>query len=55
MTAVIKSGRQVLRQEGTVQVPGDEVPGPLPLLGAGAAFGYSRKLRRRLNANAVIN
>lgn len=24
-----------------------EVPGPLPLLGAGAAFGFSRKLRRR--------
>jgi hypothetical protein len=24
------------------------VPGPLPLLGAGAAFGFSRKLRRRL-------
>lgn len=26
-----------------------EVPGPLPLLGAGAAFGFSRKLRRRVN------
>lgn len=26
-----------------------EVPGPLPILGAGAAFGYSRKLRRRTN------
>jgi hypothetical protein len=25
-----------------------EVPGPLPLLGAGAAFGISRKLRRRI-------
>lgn len=24
------------------------VPGPLPLLGAGAAFGWSRRLRRRL-------
>lgn len=24
-----------------------EVPGPLPLLGAGAAFGWSRRLRRR--------
>jgi hypothetical protein len=24
------------------------VPGPVPLLGAGAAFGFSRKLRRRL-------
>ena len=24
------------------------VPGPLPLLGAGAAFGFSRKLRKRI-------
>jgi hypothetical protein len=29
--------------------PGDSVPGPLPILGAGAAFGFSRKLRRRIN------
>jgi hypothetical protein len=26
-----------------------QVPGPLPLLGAGAAFGFSRKMRRRIN------
>jgi hypothetical protein len=26
------------------------VPGPLPVLGAGAAFGFSRRLRRRVNA-----
>lgn len=26
------------------------VPGPLPLLGAGAAFGFCRRLRRRVNA-----
>ena len=25
-----------------------QVPGPLPLLGAAAAFGYSRKLRNRI-------
>lgn len=25
-----------------------QVPGPLPLLGAGAAFGFSRRLRRRI-------
>ena len=30
----------------------DKVPGPLPLLGAGIAFGFSRKLRRRINASA---
>ena len=28
-----------------------EVPGPLPLLGAGAAFGFSRRLRRRISAS----
>jgi hypothetical protein len=28
-----------------------EVPGPLPVLGAGAAFGFSRKLRRRISAS----
>ena len=26
----------------------DPVPGPLPLMGAGAAFGWSRRLRRRI-------
>ena len=36
---------------GGGQAPGDEVPGPVPLLGAAAAFGYSRKLRRRIGAN----
>ena len=30
----------------------DKVPGPLPLLGAGIAFGFSRKLRRRISASA---
>jgi len=30
----------------------ENVPGPLPLLGAGIAFGFSRKLRRRINASA---
>jgi hypothetical protein len=32
------------------RAPGDPVPGPLPLLGAGAAFGFSRRLRSRLLA-----
>jgi hypothetical protein len=27
------------------------VPGPLPLLGAGMAFGFSRKLRKRISAS----
>jgi hypothetical protein len=29
----------------------DRVPGPLPLLGAGAAFGFSRKLRKRIKTS----
>jgi len=28
----------------------ESVPGPLPILGAGAAFGFSRKLRSRIKA-----
>jgi hypothetical protein len=30
----------------------ESVPGPLPILGAGAAFGFSRKLRRRVQRAA---
>ncbi len=33
--------------------PGDAVPGPLPLFGAAAAFGYSRKLRRRMKIQSA--
>jgi hypothetical protein len=37
--------------------PGDcgvlKVPGPLPILGAGAAFGLSRKLRNRIKASRM--
>ena len=29
-------------------IDGTDVPGPLPLLGAGAAFGWSRRLRQRV-------
>ena len=35
--------------------PTTAVPGPLPVLGAGAAFGYSRRLRRRILGKAEIN
>ena len=31
--------------------PVQKVPGPLPLLGVGAALGWSRKLRRRIGRN----
>ena len=30
------------------------VPGPLPLMGAGVAFGYSRKLRRRITTAKAV-
>ncbi|MEB3155812.1 MAG: hypothetical protein VKO26_00040 [Cyanobacteriota bacterium] len=30
------------------------VPGPLPILGAGAAFGFSRKLRGRIKATSAV-
>lgn len=37
--------------QGFVQITGftADVPGPLPLLGAAAAFGWSRRLRSRIN------
>ena len=31
----------------------NEVPGPLPILGAGSAFGFSRKLRNRIKLKAA--
>jgi len=33
--------------------PSAAVPGPLPLLGAGAAFGWSRRLRKRIAAPLI--
>jgi hypothetical protein len=35
----------------TLSLINNPVPGPLPILGAGAAFGFSRRLRRRINAS----
>jgi hypothetical protein len=34
------------------QVVEVQTPGPLPILGAGAAFGFSRKLRKRIKASS---
>jgi hypothetical protein len=34
-------------------VPPATTPGPLPILGAGVAFGASRKLRRRMNVTSA--
>ena len=36
---------------GSFSIEPSHVPGPLPLLGLGAAFGYSRKLRKRLSVS----
>jgi len=38
---------------GAPTPPGAAVPGPLPLLGAGAAFGWSRRLRKRIAAPLI--
>ncbi|MEA5389844.1 DUF1194 domain-containing protein [Cyanobium gracile UHCC 0139] len=35
--------------------PEDSVPGPVPVLGAAAAFGFSRKLRRRIHNTANLH
>jgi MYXO-CTERM domain-containing protein len=40
-------GGWTLNLQGSGSTP---VPGPLPLLGAGAAFGWSRRLRKRCRA-----
>jgi hypothetical protein len=37
----------------TTNDPITTVPGPLPVLGVGAAFGFSRRLRRRIIAGAT--
>jgi len=42
-TSVIDNYQNIYRQ----------VPGPLPILGAGAAFGFTRKLKRRIKANSA--
>lgn len=40
---------------GPSPAPGPaSVPGPLPLLGAGAAFGWSRQLRKRIGASGGV-
>jgi MYXO-CTERM domain-containing protein len=38
---------------GAPTPPGATVPGPLPLLGAGAAFGWSRRLRKRITTPLI--
>ncbi len=38
---------------GPCNSPTSNVPGPLPLLGAGAAFGWSRRLRKRITSPLI--
>lgn len=46
-----KKGESSLLQL-TTNPPTQTVPGPLPILGAASAFGFSRKLRRQIKARA---
>lgn len=40
-------------QNNFTQKTGTPAPGPLPLLGAGAAFGFSRQIRRRIRRSSL--
>ncbi|MEI6112334.1 MAG: hypothetical protein WCP63_11800 [Cyanobium sp. ELA712] len=53
-TLVVNAGTSVTGITALVdqRKPDDTVPGPLPLLGAGAAFGFSRRIRSRIKASA---
>jgi hypothetical protein len=48
--ATINGSVRVLWQYTYDLIPGAAVPAPLPLLGAGAAFGWTRRLRKRISA-----
>ena len=50
-----KSGGSIIINVNDPNPPTTAVPGPLPVLGAGAAFGYSRRLRRRILPKANRN
>jgi hypothetical protein len=50
-----QSGGTIIINADDPNPPTTAVPGPLPVLGAGAAFGYSRRLRRRILAQANRN
>jgi MYXO-CTERM domain-containing protein len=50
-----QAGREMKDQVvlGPPSPSGTTVPGPLPLLGAGAAFGWSRRLRKRITTPLI--
>jgi hypothetical protein len=49
-TLNVTSGIVTGFSDSTTQDVINDVPGPLPIFGAGMAFGFSRKLRRRVSA-----
>jgi hypothetical protein len=52
-TLLVTSGEiQSVTSTINSKAPGTTAPGPLPLLGAGAAFGFSRRLRNRVKLAA---
>jgi hypothetical protein len=44
-------GFLIIDQFTTAQAQATAVPGPIPVLGSAAAFGFTRKLRRRIQAS----
>ena len=53
LDSISGGGVQVVNSTySAVMAPMTAVPGPLPILGVGAAFGFSRKLRRRIKLAA---
>jgi hypothetical protein len=48
----VSAGQMRNFSASTTWAPLPPAPGPLPLLGAGAAFGFSRKLRSRIKLSA---
>jgi hypothetical protein len=49
-TYTVPAGNDLVSFSNAIRQTSVTVPGPLPLLGAGAAFGFSRKLRTRVKA-----
>lgn len=57
-TWVVGTGSTIVNFKNTftqvsIAGPPASVPGPLPVLGAGAAFGFSRRLRSRIKASRL--
>jgi hypothetical protein len=53
-TSTTVTGIPVLRSLSATYAEATEVPGPLPLLGVGAAFGFSRRLRCRIRRSNSV-